>query len=172
MPFKRALICAGVSAGVRSSMRATTPATTGAAIDVPESRKYAGASGSRPATSRSGNSWSSVLPGERRLTILRPGATRSGFARPSIGVMPREDHEASASSSGVAVPLSSMPPTVITYGSVPGDVIVRSFGPSLPADTTTVMPAKTSTSAAVARGSSRYVVVAGPPAERLTTRML
>src|SRR6266850_3044915 len=114
VPFKRAFTCAGVSVGLPSSISATTPVTTGAAIDVPERRKYAGTSGSSPATSRSGSSRSSVLPGERRLTTFRPGATTSGFARPSTGVTPREDHDASASSTIVAVPLSSMPPTVIT----------------------------------------------------------
>ena len=124
-------------------------------MDVPDMRKYTGASGSRPATTRSGNSWSSVLPGERRLTIRRPGATTSGFARPSTEVGPRDDHDASESSAVVAVPLSSTPPTVITYGSLPGVVTDELFGPSLPAETTTVRPEKTSTSTAVASGSSR-----------------
>ena len=53
----------------------------------------------------------------------------------------------------VAVALSSIPPTVMTYGSLPGRVIDALYGPSLPAETTTVIPAKTSTSTAVASGS-------------------
>src|SRR6266849_7685144 len=134
-------------------MSATTPVTIGAAIEVPERRKYAGTSGSSPATRRSGSRTSRVLPGDRKLTIFRPGAATSGFARPSTAVGPRDDHDARASPTVVAVPLSSIAPTVITYGSLPGVVIDDGFGPSLPAETTTVRPAKTSTSTAVARGS-------------------
>ena len=94
-----------------------------------------------------------MLPGERRLTIFRPGATRSGFAVASMYVGPRDDHDADESSSSEGVALSSIAPTVTTYGSLPGVVIVELPGPLFPAETTTVTPARMSTSTAAASGS-------------------
>src|SRR2546427_11241015 len=96
---------------------------------------------------------SSVLPGERRLTIFRPGAARSGLASPSIGVGPREDHDARASSVVVAVPLSSMPPPGSTDGSLPGAVMVDGVGPALSSEATAPLPAEARSPPAGARGS-------------------
>src|SRR5260370_7946135 len=57
-------------------------------------------------------------PLESVLTIFRPGATRSGFAKPS-SVVPRLLIEHRLSSLCLTVWLSSRQPTVIASGSLP-----------------------------------------------------
>src|SRR5437868_5047564 len=94
---------------------------------------------------RSGNSPARVdpwapMPEASALTILRPGATRSGLAKPSC-VTPRLLIGHRLSSEGDVVPLSSRQPTVMTSGSLPGAYHTASWAdPRLPADATTVTP--------------------------------
>ena len=57
-----------------------------------------------------------VPPGTRSETILRPGATRSGLAMPSL-VGRGTDQDGITSSDAETVPLSSEAPIVRTSGS-------------------------------------------------------
>ena len=95
---------------------------------------------------------STVDPGARRLTTERPDATRSGFSQPSTEVGPTLENAVIVSSDGSAVPWSSRAPTVITSGSSPGLRIVPLKGPALPADVTTVIPARHAASTAWSSG--------------------
>src|SRR5258708_25789106 len=110
---------------------------------------------------------SRVLPGTRTETILRPGATRSGLARPSA-VGPTLDHDGMLSSDGAAVLLSSEAPTVSTSGSMPGVWMVPAPGPLLPAAVTRTRPDSQASSAAAANGSSPYPPAAGAPTANTT----
>src|SRR5579859_708388 len=65
-----------------------------------------------------------VLPGDSREMIRLPGATRSGFTTWSKSVGPLELKLATVSSKRVAVPLVLVAPTVITLGSLPGELMV------------------------------------------------
>src|SRR6266700_3136745 len=89
-------------------------------------------------TTRSGNSVSNALPGTRRDTMRRPGATRSGLAFESA--LPQAENQASMSSPRPRVPRSSVAPTVITYGSMPGVRTVSRCGPPFPDAATTTRP--------------------------------
>src|SRR6266581_4340900 len=62
--------------------------------------------------------------------MRRPGATRSGFAFESG--LPQAENQASMSSPRPRVPRSSVAPTVITYGSMPGVTTVSRCGPPFP----------------------------------------
>src|SRR5258708_39542960 len=80
------------------------------------------------------------MPAPKVLTILRPGATRSGLAKPS-SVRPRLLIGHRLSSVRVAVWFSSRHPTRITCGSLPGAYHTASgAAPRLPADVTTATP--------------------------------
>ena len=84
-----------------------------------------------------------------------PGATTSGLATPSW-VMPRLENAAIVSSPGSSVSTSSVAPTEITYGSLPGAYWTASAAsPRLPAAATTTMPACQANSTAASSGSSR-----------------
>src|SRR5207302_11189856 len=102
--------------------------------------------------------------------IRRPGATRSGLAFESA--VPHDENAASVSTRGLAVPRSSAAPTVITYGSMPGEATVSRAGPVFPAVATTTSPRRHAISTAADSGSVRYDVGVGAPNERLMTRML
>src|SRR5438270_7785246 len=94
-----------------------------------------------------GSALSIVLPGTRTETILRPGATTSGFATPS-SVGPSLDQVGITSSEVDDVPDSSVAPTVTTSGSMPGVVMEPEVGPALPAATMTTSPLRQAISAA------------------------
>src|SRR6185503_1824118 len=84
-----------------------------------------------------------------------PGETSSGFTKPSY-VGPVDENDASRSSAYLyGVLLSVSAPTVITYGTLPGTFTVIGSGPSLPADTTTTMPARHAAITAWFSGSSQ-----------------
>ena len=87
-------------------------------------------------------------------TIRRPGATRSGLGADPY-VVPQAENQASSSSDTLTDPRSSVAPTVMTYGSVPGVWTVPWSGPSLPAATTTTRPRFQAISTAAASGSVR-----------------
>ena len=127
------LIASGVARGCACTARAAAPDTIAADIDVPLPCRYA-------PSMVAGKLASIALPGARRDTMWAPGATRSGFAQPSVAVGPRELKVGSRSSATFAVPRSSTAPTVTTHGSSPGFEIVCRFGPRLLAATTTTMP--------------------------------
>src|SRR3954469_12211513 len=115
---------------------AAAPLVIAAEKDVPEPTKL-------PAPIRAvGKRVSMVEPGARRLTTLRPAATRSGLYQPSTAVGPTALNVVIVSSAADAVPLSSSAPAVTTSGSSPGEVIVPFIGPVLPAEATTTMPAR------------------------------
>src|SRR5207247_6507816 len=89
-----------------------------------------------------------------------PGATRSGFASPSIQVGPRELYTGIVSSPRPTVPCVLSAPTVIADGALPGDVMppyaarrVDGLRPLLPAATTTMIPASVAFCTASTRGS-------------------
>jgi hypothetical protein len=85
-------------------------------------------------------------------TTLTPGAEISGLIRVSE-LVPRELKDAS-------LPLLSIAPTVMTFGSIPGEATVPKVGPLFPAATTTTIPASTALSTAKHIGSS---FSPGPP---------
>src|SRR4051812_14941398 len=123
----------GESVGLPDSMSAARPATTPLANDVPLPRRYG--------SGIVDGNWSvMVAPGAASDTRCAPGATRSGFARPSATVGPCELKFGIESSRGLTVPLSKLAPTVRTKGSSPGLEMVPAPGPRLEAATTTVMP--------------------------------
>src|SRR5919198_5488846 len=78
-----------------------------------------------------------VRPATRRPRTCSPGASESGFAKPS-SVGPRPENVDIASSVVHSVPLSPYEPAEITNGSDAGDVTVPASGPALPAAATTV----------------------------------
>ncbi len=88
---------------------------------------------------------------------------------------PYDDHGARVSSAGVTVPAWSVPPTVITNGSLAGAPIgdgVPSALPLLPAAATTTTPFSQSCSTALSSGSLRKLVAWLPAIDMLATRML
>ena len=94
-----------------------------------------------------------MLFGASGATSLLPGASTSGFVKPSC-VTPRLDHDATTSSSSIDVPLSSSAPAVITNGSLPGAKDTEfDEEPSLPAAAATTMPENQAASAAASSGS-------------------
>src|SRR2546430_15407681 len=100
------LTWSGVYSGCSWSRSATAPETTGAAIDVPPARMYC------PLTMQVGHINANALLGASSETMCAPGASTSGFAKPSC-VVPRLDQSASVSSREFLVPWSSTPPTEI-----------------------------------------------------------
>src|SRR5437763_17029179 len=99
------LMRSGVSAGLPDNMSATTPDTMPLANDVPLPRRYgAGIVG--------GNWVLIVEPGAASETTWVPGATTSGFAKPSAAVGPCELKFGIESSFSVVVPASKLAPTV------------------------------------------------------------
>src|SRR3954469_7511200 len=107
VPVSRAFTWSGVRSGRCESSSAAAPEMTAAACDVPEPRK------NRSPVRAPGLLASRFDPEVRRLTTDLPGATTSGLRVPS----PVFDHPSTLSSSVAAVPLFSMPPTAMTYGS-------------------------------------------------------
>src|SRR5271154_1573253 len=89
-----------------------------------------------------------------------PGATTSGFGNALYHVGPRELYDAIASSLRVTVLFVSTAPTVTADGALPGERMpaypgrpVTTFFPTLPAATTTTMPARTAASTPCTSGS-------------------
>src|SRR6267378_1186275 len=146
-----ALIRSGVRSGRPSRRSAAAPETTPVDIEVPVRRKYVAPFCAT--TTRSGNNVSRALPGTRRETIRRPGATRSGLAFESA--LPQAENQASTSSPRSMVPRSSVAPTVMTYGSMPGVTTVSRSGPPLPDAATTTRPRRHAISTAADIGSAR-----------------
>ncbi len=130
-------------------------------IDVPVPRKYT--SSTRP----SGCVTSIVDPGARSDTTDTPGATTSGLLYPWNRSLP--DQLGTTSSAVDAVAPVSAAPTVTTYGSLPGEVTAPA--PSLPADTTTVIPEAHAASTAADSGLNRYGIGASTPNDKLSTSM-
>ena len=128
--ISRALAWSGVMSGFCWYSSARTPEVTAADCDVPVPVNSIG-SPSTPPTSE----WLSLasLPSARRLWMWAPGAATSGLRTPSP---PFEN-------SPIDRPFSSAsaPATVITKGSMPGEVSWVVSLPSLPAIVTTAMPA-------------------------------
>src|SRR5689334_23251160 len=111
-------------------------------------------------------------------TIWWPGATRSGFWKPSYQVGPRDEYHGMLSSLRVAVPFMSSDPTVMADGALPGEFIpayptscVVGSPPLFPADTTTTMPAATACSTACTSGSLAAGSYTGWPSDMLMTSM-
>src|SRR5258705_13710834 len=82
-------------------------------------------------------------------TSACPGATTSGFAKPSYQVGPDELYGAIRSSLLIAVSKVLLAPTVIASGALPGEVMpaypsspVSGLRPMFPAATTTISPAR------------------------------
>src|SRR6267378_3633290 len=151
VPTRNPLIWSGVRFGQPCRRSAAAPDTTPVAIDVPVRRKYVDPFCAT--TTRSGNSVSKVLPGTRRETRRRPGATRSGLAFESA--LPQAENQASMSSRRLMVPRSSVAPTVTTYGSMPGVTTVLRCGPPFPDAATTTRPRRHAISTAADIGSTR-----------------
>ena len=103
------------------------------AKEVPLPRRYG-------ADSVDGNCVAIADPGAFNEITCAPGATRSGLASPSAAVGPWALKFGSSSSPRPLVPRSSIAPTVTTYGSSPGLVIVPGAGPRFDAATTTTSP--------------------------------
>ena len=144
---------------------AAAPLVMAALNDVPEPTKLA-------VPMRADGLLTSIVdPGTRRLTTERPAATRSGLNQPSMAVGPAALNVVMVSSTVGAVPLSSMAPAVMTSGSSPGEVIVPLFGPVLPADATTTMPAFQAASTARSSGLVTDDGKGGAPIEMLSTWM-
>ena len=83
------------------------------------------------------------------------------------------------SSACVTVPCVLTQPTVMAEGALPGEVTpayptwpVSGFVPMLPAETTTMRPARTALSTACTSGSSAAGEKMGCPSDRFTTWML
>src|ERR1700729_2213403 len=94
-----------------------------------------------------------TLFGASTETMCAPGAYTSGFWRPSC-VVPWLDHDAIVSPTGFALPFSSTPPTVMTYGSLPGEYWTASDAvPRLPAAATMTIPCIQADSTAASSGS-------------------
>src|SRR5882762_8399298 len=146
-----ALIRSGVRSGRPSRRSAAAPETTPVDIEVPVRRKYVAPFCAT--TTRSGNYVSRALPGTRRETMRRPGATRSGLAFESA--LPQAENQASTSSPRSMVPRSSVAPTVMTYGSMPGVTTVLRSGPPFPDAATTTRPRRHAISTAADSGSAR-----------------
>jgi hypothetical protein len=121
------------------SISATAPLTAGAAIEVPLSCiRRPLRSGVKPVISSHGYDETILFAGVPPLasapTILLPGATRSGFSRLStwrtppasthaLRVGPRELKKFTVSSPRAVVSCPFADPTVITDGSLPGELI-------------------------------------------------
>src|SRR3954452_10452768 len=133
----------GVSDGLADSICATRPLTMAVAMDVPEPRRYGAAIvlGKFVDNAEPGKSGDTPEPGAASDTMCAPGATTSGFARPSAAVGPRPVKFDSTSSPRPLLPLSSIAPTVMTNGSSAGLLIVPAAGPRLEAATLTTTPA-------------------------------
>src|SRR4051812_31663434 len=100
-----------------------------------------------------GHSEANWLPGASVETMCAPGAMTSGLLNPSC-VLPRLDQLATVSSSVPLVPMSSTPPTEMTYGSLPGECCTASVAvPRLPAAATTTRPLNQADSTAASSGS-------------------
>src|SRR3954451_13275849 len=156
----------GVHVGYFCSSWATTPETTGVDIEVPPAWKYA------PSRMQAGQSLVKALPGARVEMMWAPGAITSGLAKPSW-VVPMLPQLVEVSSAVPLVARSSAPPTVITYGSLPGAYRTASVAvPRLPAAATTTMPFSQADSTAASSGSVLYDCGVPPSRERLMTRML
>ena len=138
------------------------PLTTAVASLVPDPLMYAGA------MSDVGFWVSTVEPGERVATRVRPEATTSGFCRP-CEVGPCADQAGTMSLLVLVSPRSSKAPTVSTSGSSAGLRTVPGPGPPLPAATTTTTPWRQSFSTAKSRGSIDGSCVDGTPHERFRT---
>ena len=122
-----------MSFGSAWNRREATPETTAAAWEVPVPLKYA------LPTRAPGFVTSTELPAARSETMVTPGATRSGFENPSW-VGPRDEKSETVSSLNDWVFLRSAAPTVTTYGSSAGLVIVFDEDPRFPAETLTKIP--------------------------------
>src|SRR5439155_14439 len=102
------------------------------------------------------------LAGVTSDSMPTPGATRSGFARRSTAVGPRELNAAMVSSLRSIVPMWLDAPTVSTQGAFPGAVMPPYWvdpcrpRPALPADATTTIPRSTTLLAATVSGSRLY----------------
>ena len=107
-------LVSGVQLGCCWRRSAAAPATCGAENDVPLISAYPGS-----IKFWSGASWASVVPAGRVEAMWRPGASSSGFEKPSR-VTPLDVKLATVSSVVVAVSFESVDPTVITKGSLPG----------------------------------------------------
>src|SRR3954470_13150948 len=113
--------------------------------------------------------WNALL-GASTDTMCAPGARTSGLARPSC-VVPTLDQ--SAREPWPLLPVSSMPPTEITYGSLAGAYCTASAAvPRLPAAATTTMPFSHAYSTAASSGSVLYDCGVSVLSDRLSTRML
>ena len=100
-----------------------------------------------------GHSDLNALFGASSDVMCAPGAVTSGLSNPSW-VRPRLDQSASLSSCWSSVPMSSTPPTEITYGSLAGAYLTASEAePRLPAAATTTMPLNQAASTAASSGS-------------------
>src|SRR3982074_2148937 len=121
----------------------------GVDIDVPLRRMWGDAFWA--VMTRFGNNVSSALPGTRIDTMRRPGATRSGFAFASA--VPHDENHARLSSRVLSVPASSVAPTVMAYGSMPGLRTVPRAGPLFPAAATTTSPRRHAISTAADSGA-------------------
>src|SRR5207253_4135637 len=115
--------------------------------------------------------WSVLLASV--LTILMPGATRSGLAKPD-SVVPKAEKGARVSSVVLAVPMSLVAPTVIANGSLAGGKMgtLPVPLPLLPAATTTTTLLNHRISTAASRGLVLYDSAAVEVRERLTTLIL
>src|SRR4051795_11772279 len=118
----------------------------------------------------SGYDVSMLDPGERLDATERPGARRSGLAKPSL-VGPLLENEDSLSSLFATVVLSFRAPTVMTNGSLPGAVTVPGAFPPLPAAVITTTPSFHTRSTANSSGSTVYDWCESKPSDMFTTRM-
>src|SRR3954452_7306084 len=127
---------------------ATTPETCGAAIEVPDCSAYAG--GTWPEASLSGRPARARIPPTAADVIHSPGATTSGFRRPSR-VGPLLEVQVMPKACGAS---RCVDPTAMQFSACAGSVTERraangcgasgSPAPELPADTTTTTPESTS----------------------------
>ncbi len=142
-PDSTALSRAPVQSGFRWARSAAAPATCGVAIDVPDSAVYPSATGSP------------MVPAEcSAATMPTPGAVTSGLIAPSI-LGPRLEKPAMPS-------VRSIAPTVSAASALPGESIVRSPGPALPAATTNSVPYRAD-SVSTASSSGSVPSRSGPP---------
>jgi hypothetical protein len=106
-----------------------------------------------PSRTQSGHIREKALPGASVETMCAPGAMTSGLAKPSW-VVPMLPQGVELSSAVPVVPRSSAPPTLMTYGSLPGAYLTASVAVErLPAAATTTMPYIHADSTAASSGS-------------------
>src|SRR5205085_5810202 len=162
--IKTAFTIEGVREGLASIIRATVPETAGAANEVPLITRYVPvAMGLFVLVSPLTSVPSRPPPPEVVYELLDegddeavsaapsllPGATRSGYNRPSTRAGPREEYDATRSSERALVCCVFVAPTVMTRGEFAGESMPPYIGlpvaslPQLPAATTTTMPAST-----------------------------